>query len=247
MEGSSKRGSVSKKKTTRPKVRSNLGEPHRFHLQDEADPIPPYQPQPFSPQPFQNEPFPNQPFQYQPFQNQPYQTQSYQNQPFTPPFQTQPYQTQPFQHQPFQNQPFQTQQSQNYCDPLEDNTVIHQFAREYREPQQDDDDDDSEPFQEEEQEEEDDEEVDIVPISGGRRPWTSDEEVALIKAFLHISENKKHSNQQKRDMFWRRVITHFSKLPGSTERNMDQMTSKWGDLNRTMSKFNACFIQLVFF
>jgi len=70
MEGSSKRGSVSKKKTTRPKVRSNLGEPRRFHLQDEADPIPPYQTQPFPNQPFQNEPFQNQPFQNQPYQNQ---------------------------------------------------------------------------------------------------------------------------------------------------------------------------------
>ena len=84
-------------------------------------------------------------------------------------------------------------------------------------------------------------------MSGGRRAWTSDEEVALTKAYLHISENKKTSNQQKRDQFWRRVISHFSKLPGSTERNMDQMTSKLGDLNRKMSKFNAYFIQLVNF
>ncbi|KAJ0615977.1 hypothetical protein HanIR_Chr02g0085361 [Helianthus annuus] len=45
-------------------------------------------------------------------------------------------------------------------------------------------------------------------------------------------------------MFWRWVIAHFIKLPGSSDRNMDQMTSKWGDLNRKISKFNGCFIQV---
>ncbi|KAJ0949682.1 hypothetical protein HanRHA438_Chr01g0041291 [Helianthus annuus] len=48
-------------------------------------------------------------------------------------------------------------------------------------------------------------------------------------------------------MFWRRVILHFSKLLGSTERNMDQMTSKWTDLDGKISKFNGCFIQKVRF
>ncbi|MFS7918416.1 putative glutathione transferase [Helianthus anomalus] len=33
------------------------------------------------------------------------------------------------------------------------------------------------------------------------------------------------------------------KLPGARIRNMDQMTSKWTDLNGKISKFNACFIQ----
>ncbi|KAF5804395.1 hypothetical protein HanXRQr2_Chr05g0196501 [Helianthus annuus] len=33
------------------------------------------------------------------------------------------------------------------------------------------------------------------------------------------------------------------KLPGARVRNMDKMTSKWSDLNRKMSQFNACFIQ----
>ncbi|XP_076922704.1 glutathione S-transferase T3-like [Bidens hawaiensis] len=77
-----------------------------------------------------------------------------------------------------------------------------------------------------------------------RRPWSSAEEVALTKAYLHASETKKHGNQQKRDMLWRRVIAHFEKLPDATDRNMDKMTSKWGDLNRKISKFNACYIQL---
>ncbi|KAJ0492176.1 hypothetical protein HanIR_Chr12g0571861 [Helianthus annuus] len=48
-------------------------------------------------------------------------------------------------------------------------------------------------------------------------------------------------------MFWRRVMLHFSKLPDSTERNMDQMTSKLTDLNWKISKFNGCFNQMVRF
>ncbi|XP_022014276.1 uncharacterized protein LOC110913765 [Helianthus annuus] len=62
------------------------------------------------------------------------------------------------------------------------------------------------------------------------------------KAYLHISENKKHANEQRKDTFWRRIINHFSRLPSAKERNMDQMTSKWTDLNGKISKFNACFI-----
>ncbi|KAJ0623365.1 hypothetical protein HanIR_Chr01g0031051 [Helianthus annuus] len=92
MEGSSKRGSGSKKKPVRPKVRANLGEPARVRLQDEPDPIPPFQTQ-----------------QFPPFQTQPF-----------PPFQPHQFQTQPF-------PPFQTQS--HHLDPLEDDTLIHQFER----------------------------------------------------------------------------------------------------------------------
>ncbi|XP_021980289.1 uncharacterized protein LOC110876422 [Helianthus annuus] len=64
-----------------------------------------------------------------------------------------------------------------------------------------------------------------------------------MKAYLHISESKKHGNKQRKDTFWRRVINHFRQLPGARIRNMDQMTSKWTDLNGKISKFNARFIQ----
>ncbi|KAJ0948591.1 hypothetical protein HanRHA438_Chr01g0028981 [Helianthus annuus] len=62
-----------------------------------------------------------------------------------------------------------------------------------------------------------------------------------------MTPSSTNSNEQRKDLFCRRVMARFQKLPGSTERNMDQMTSKWGDLHRKMSKFNGCFIQLVRF
>ncbi|XP_022008443.1 uncharacterized protein LOC110907826 [Helianthus annuus] len=86
--------------------------------------------------------------------------------------------------------------------------------------------------------------VQEVDVTSARRPWRSEEEVALLKAYLHTTENKKHSNEQRKDLFWRQVMAHFRQLLGSTERNMDQMTSKLGDLNRKMSKLNGCFIQV---
>ncbi|XP_021972073.1 uncharacterized protein LOC110867257 [Helianthus annuus] len=217
MEGSSKRGSGTKKNLVRPKVRANLGEPTRFRLQNEPDQVPHFQTQ-----------------QYPPFQIQqypPFQSQSYQNQPFVPPFQRHQFQPQSFPH-------FQTQSHQ--VDPLEDDTLTHHFARAYREQQQNlDDDEDEDDVQEEE---EDDDVQEVVP-SSVRRNWTTEEEVALVKAYLHTSENKKYASEQRKEMFWRRVMLHFSKLPGSTERKMDQMTLKWRDLNGKIIKFNGCFIQ----
>ncbi|XP_022003676.2 uncharacterized protein LOC110901138 [Helianthus annuus] len=224
--GSKKRGGGSGTKKIRPKVRANLGEPDRFRLQDEPDQVPLFQTQQFPP--FQTQQYP------------PFQSQTYHNQPFVPPFQPHQFQSQTYQTQPHALDPL-----------LEDNTLLHHFAKawhEPREPQQSVDEDEEEEEEEEAEENEEEEEEEqnvevqeIVPI--GRQPWTSEEEVSLTKAYLHISESRKHGNEQRKEAFWRRVIAHFMKLPGARVRNMDKMTSKWSDLNRKMSRFNACFIQ----
>ncbi|KAJ0828817.1 putative ISWI, HAND domain-containing protein [Helianthus annuus] len=182
MEGSSKRGGGSKKrgggsgtKKIRPKVRANLGEPARFRLQDEPDQVPPFQTQ-----------------QYPPFQTQqypPFQSQTYHNQPFVPPFQPHQFQSQTYQTQPHTLDPL-----------LEDNTLIHHFAKAWngpREPQPSLDEDEEEEEEAEEEEEEKEQNVEVQEIiSIGRQPWTSEEEVSLTKAYLHISESRKHGNEQ---------------------------------------------------
>ncbi|KAJ0492744.1 hypothetical protein HanIR_Chr12g0578281 [Helianthus annuus] len=48
----------------------------------------------------------------------------------------------------------------------------------------------------------------------GHQRWTHDEEVALCKAFLHISEDHRVGNLQTQNMFWHRIIEHFGKLLG---------------------------------
>ncbi|XP_035845383.1 alpha/beta-gliadin clone PW1215-like [Helianthus annuus] len=179
MEGSSKKGSGSKKNPVRHKVRANLGEPARFRLQDEPDQVPHFQTQQFPP--FQTQQYP------------PFQSQAYQNQPFVPPFQPHQFQPQSFPH-------FQTQSHQ--VDPLEDNTLIHHFACAYREPQQnlDDDDEDEDDVQEEEEEneEEEDEDVQQVVPPSVRGHWRTKEEIALVKAYLHTSENNKIFQRAKK-------------------------------------------------
>ena len=124
----------------------------------------------------------------------------------------------------------QSQPSQMSVDPLDNNDVIHEFANAFHDVQTlGVDEDDSE----------DDE------SSPRNRRWLAEEEVALTKAYLHCSESKKHSNRQKYSALWRRVKQHFLQLPGSTNRKKDKLIGKWGDLNKKMSKFNACFVQEV--
>ncbi|XP_021971936.1 uncharacterized protein LOC110867108 [Helianthus annuus] len=144
----------------------------------------------------------------------PVRPKTYQNQSFVLPFQPHQFHPQTYQTQPHTLDPL-----------LEDNTLIHLLANAYREPQQSLDEEE----EEEEEEEENDDVQEIVPTV--RQHWTSEEEVSLVNAYLHISESKKHANEQRKETFWRRVINHFVRLPGAKQRNMDQMTSKWTDLN----------------
>ena len=42
-----------------------------------------------------------------------------------------------------------------------------------------------------------------------KKPWTCIEEVALAKAWVHISTCKKVGNEQGREKFWERISEHF--------------------------------------
>ncbi|KAL8267320.1 hypothetical protein R6Q59_004664 [Mikania micrantha] len=66
--------------------------------------------------------------------------------------------------------------------------------------------------------------------------WTDEEEVALARSWLTISENPDVGNAQKRDCFYRKVTDHFHHLMKDNSRTVDQIYSKWNDLNSAMKK-----------
>ncbi|KAL8231863.1 hypothetical protein R6Q57_001641 [Mikania cordata] len=66
--------------------------------------------------------------------------------------------------------------------------------------------------------------------------WSDEEDVALAKSWLTVSVNPEVGNAQKRDGFYQKVTNHFHELMKATSRTVDQIYSKWGDLNAAMKR-----------
>ncbi|KAL8233822.1 hypothetical protein R6Q59_019922 [Mikania micrantha] len=121
--------------------------------------------------------------------------------------------------------------------------------QDYRDNNQDDS-DSSEHVQVESEEEEEQEPVrrpGKKPVGKKAPPkrWSDEEEVALARAWLTISENPDVGNAQKRDGFYRKVTEHFHHLVKDRSRTVDQIYSKWNDINASMKKWNG-FLPTVF-
>ena len=80
-----------------------------------------------------------------------------------------------------------------------------------------------------------------------KEPWLTDEEVALAKAWVHISTCPKVGNQQKSESFWKRILDHFKITVGNTNRTHHSLNTKWKNMNTEMNTFNGLFIQSVYF
>ncbi|KAL8252772.1 hypothetical protein R6Q59_036465 [Mikania micrantha] len=123
-------------------------------------------------------------------------------------------------------------------------------SRDYRDHNQDDSDssEHNKSVQVESEEEEEQEPVrrpGKKPI-GKKAPakrWSDEEEVALARAWLTISENSDVGNAQKRDGFYKKVTEHFHHLVKDRSRTVDQIYSKWNDMNASMKKLNGFYQQ----
>ncbi|KAL8264650.1 hypothetical protein R6Q59_022780 [Mikania micrantha] len=73
--------------------------------------------------------------------------------------------------------------------------------------------------------------------------WSDEEEVALARAWLTISENPDVGNAQKQDGFYKKVTEHFHHLVKDRSRTVDQIYSKWNDMNASMKKWNGFYQQ----
>ncbi|KAL8232377.1 hypothetical protein R6Q57_002155 [Mikania cordata] len=83
------------------------------------------------------------------------------------------------------------------------------------------------------------EEEEPVRRTGKKAPakrWSDEEEVALARSWLTISENLDVGNAQKSDGFYRKVIDHFHHLMNDKLRTIDQIYSKWNDMNSSVKK-----------
>ena len=78
-----------------------------------------------------------------------------------------------------------------------------------------------------------------------REVWPPEQEAALAKAWVQISESKKYGNEQKSDGFWKRVLEHYANTMGSTSRTVHGLATKWKTMNAAMGLFNGVYIQAV--
>ncbi|XP_021983184.1 uncharacterized protein LOC110928601 [Helianthus annuus] len=73
--------------------------------------------------------------------------------------------------------------------------------------------------------------------------WTKEQEEALAKAWVHCSTNKKKGNQQSRESFWGKILEHFNKTIGGSNRTVHQVRSKWNPMHAKINFFNGLYQQ----
>lgn len=107
----------------------------------------------------------------------------------------------------------------------------------------DEDSDDEEEAVPETQEEE---EVQVIPApSKGKAKskwWTQEEETALAKAYLNVSEDPVKGDNQTNKTFWKKVLDVFNTHLGvDSGRSHHQVNSKWKDLNNKITAFASMY------
>src|SRR5215472_14939635 len=85
------------------------------------------------------------------------------------------------------------------------------------------------------------------PPSGQKRGknWTGAEDEQLCKSWLAIAQDPIASNEEKSNVFWERVHSHFiGALPSGSERNQVSISNRWGQIQKAVNKFCRFFAQI---
>ncbi|GKC02437.1 glutathione S-transferase T3-like protein [Tanacetum coccineum] len=68
-------------------------------------------------------------------------------------------------------------------------------------------------------------------------PWTNEEEIALCKGWVHVSENSAKGNARKTDGFWTEVKDYVHKKTNSDKRTYDMVCGKWKTVRPNVARF----------
>ncbi|XP_022024419.1 uncharacterized protein LOC110924736 [Helianthus annuus] len=76
--------------------------------------------------------------------------------------------------------------------------------------------------------------------------WEPEEEYALTRAFIDVSEDPVISNNKSKTVFWNRIRELFFELMGRGEeyRLPDSISGKWTDINRKCTNFQTVYQRL---
>ncbi|XP_022015367.1 glutathione S-transferase T3-like [Helianthus annuus] len=76
--------------------------------------------------------------------------------------------------------------------------------------------------------------------------WEPEEEYALTRAFIDVSEDPVIANNQSKTVFWNRIRELFFELMGRGEeyRLPDSISGKWSDINKKCTNFQTVYQRL---
>ncbi|KAM0064251.1 putative glutathione transferase [Helianthus debilis subsp. tardiflorus] len=76
--------------------------------------------------------------------------------------------------------------------------------------------------------------------------WEPEEEYALTRAFIDVSEDPVIANNQSKTVFWNRVRELFFELMGRGDeyRKPDSISGKWTDINKRCTNFQTVYQRL---
>ena len=81
------------------------------------------------------------------------------------------------------------------------------------------------------------------PQRGGN--FTIEEDKLLVSAWLNISLDAVHGNEQKRSTYWKKVWDFFHKHKKfESNRNENSLMNRWSTIQLAMNKFCGCYAQI---
>nr|XP_043626585.1 glutathione S-transferase T3-like [Erigeron canadensis] len=75
--------------------------------------------------------------------------------------------------------------------------------------------------------------------------WSSEEQIALCRAWLDVTEDPASANYQKDKTYWRRITQKFHAILNKPPyRDQDVVSSKWKKMRPVIQSFNQIFHRL---
>ncbi|SPR01551.1 unnamed protein product (mitochondrion) [Plasmodiophora brassicae] len=72
---------------------------------------------------------------------------------------------------------------------------------------------------------------------GGK--WTQEEDTALARAWVVVSEDPIRGNQVKSSTFWGDIFQKFQAAIGETARTQGALQNRWTEINKSVQQFSG--------
>jgi hypothetical protein len=84
--------------------------------------------------------------------------------------------------------------------------------------------------------------VSVFRPMGLGKTWTPNEDMALVRSFVHVSHDPSKGADQKGNVFWDRIQSHFSTMVTQTNRTGVALSQRWQGLQSAVSKFTVYYL-----
>uniref|UniRef100_A0A0A9DVW5 No apical meristem-associated C-terminal domain-containing protein n=1 Tax=Arundo donax TaxID=35708 RepID=A0A0A9DVW5_ARUDO len=79
----------------------------------------------------------------------------------------------------------------------------------------------------------------------GARNFSEKEDILLVKAWLEISQDAVHGNEQSRTSYWQRIHDHYHSYKDFiSDRNVNSLSHRWGVIQESVNRFCGWYAQI---